>query len=124
MAREIPEGTENEIKTEVTKEMGAAHLANPVLSTPSMIGLMEAVCLRAMVPYLDEGETSVGTEVCVTHDGALPAGQTATVRARFRGLEGRRYVWEVEAVGPDGRKLGAGTHKRAVINPNRMRPSS
>ena len=122
MVREIPIGTSNEITAEVTPDMSPPHLkGNPVLSTPSMISLMEQCALRAMVPFLEEGETSVGTAVCVTHDAALPVGQTAIVRARLQEMEGRRYVWEVEALGPDGRRLGAGTHKRAVLNPNRLR---
>ena len=74
-----------------------------------------------MRPFLTDDETSVGTEVCVTHDAALAVGQTATVRARLGELQGRRYVWEVEAFAPDGKRLGGGTHKRAVVSLSRMR---
>jgi fluoroacetyl-CoA thioesterase len=122
MAREIPAGTTNEITVTVTPDMSPPHLAEvKVLSTPAMINLMEQCALQAMRPYLEEDETSVGTEVCITHDAALAVGQQATVRARLQSVEGRRYVWEVEALGPDGRKLGGGTHKRAVVNMSRLR---
>lgn len=122
MANEIPPGTTKEITVTVTPEMSPPHLAGmQVLSTPAMINLMEQAALQAMQPYLTGDETSVGTEVCVTHDAALPVGQQATVRARFQGLEGRRYVWEVEALGPDGRRIGAGTHKRAAVSLARLR---
>jgi predicted thioesterase len=86
-----------------------------------MIQLMEQCALQCMASYLGEEETSVGTEVCVTHDAALRVGQEVTIKARLSEMQGRRYVWEVEALGPDGKRLGGGTHKRAVINLARMR---
>ena len=122
MPSEIPIGTSRTINVEVTPEMSPPHLADVhVLSTPSMINMMEQCALQAMEPFLAEGETSVGTEVCVTHDAALAVGQAATVTARLQEMQGRRYVWEVEAAGPDGRKLGGGTHKRAVVSLARLR---
>jgi fluoroacetyl-CoA thioesterase len=122
MPAEIPIGTSNEITVTVTKEMSPSHLADvAVLSTPAMIELMEQCALQKMRSYLSDEETSVGTEVCVTHDAALSVGQEATIKARLREMEGRRYVWEVEAFGPDGKRLGGGTHKRAVVNLARLR---
>jgi fluoroacetyl-CoA thioesterase len=122
MAQPIPPGTTGRGTTTVTADMSPPHLRDvQVLSTPSMINMMEQCVLQAMAPYLDEGETSVGTEICVTHDAALAVGQAATVQARFTGMEGRRYVWEVEALAPDGRRLGGGTHKRAVVALARLR---
>lgn len=122
MPSEIPVGTSHEITEMVTPDMSPAHLKDvQVLSTPSMIMLMEQCALQAMVPFLSEGETTVGTEVCVTHDAGLAVGQQATIRTRLAELQGRRYVWEVEAFGPDGKRLGGGTHKRAVVNAARLR---
>ena len=123
MAREIPVGTEHEISAGVTEDMGAPHLgpAGAVLSTPSMIGLMEQCCLQAMVPFLEANENSVGTKVCVTHDAAARVGDTVAIRARLAEFTGRRYVWDVAAYGPDERRLGGGTHERAVIDMNRFR---
>ncbi len=122
MATEIPIGTSHEITVTVTPDMSPSHLGDvAVLSTPSMINLMEQCCLQAMRPFHTDEETTVGTEVCVTHDAALAVGQQATVRAHLREMEGRRYVWEVEALGPDGKRLGGGTHKRAVVSLARLR---
>lgn len=123
MANEIPRGTEHQITATVTQEMTPPHLgpAAAVLSTPSMIGLMEQCCLQAMTPFLAENENSVGTKVCVTHDAAARVGDEIVIRARLEEFTGRRYVWEVAAYGPDDRKLGAGTHERAVIDMNRLR---
>lgn len=123
MANEIPVGTEHEISAEVTADMGAPHLgpAGAVLSTPSMIGLMEQCCLQAMQPFLADNENSVGTKVCITHDAAARQGDTVIIRSRLAEFTGRRYVWEVTAFGPEERKLGGGTHERAVIDMNRFR---
>lgn len=122
MATDIPVGTTHEITVAVTPDMSPPHLRDvAVLSTPAMINMMEQCALQAMQPYLTEEETSVGTEVCVTHDAALAVGQAARVTARLRELDGRRYVWEVEALGPDGKRLGGGTHKRAVVSLARLR---
>jgi fluoroacetyl-CoA thioesterase len=122
MPGEIPVGTSNEITATVTMDMSPAHLGDAgVLSTPAMIQLMEQCALQCMATFLSEEETSVGTEVCVTHDAALRVGQEVTIKARLGEMQGRRYVWEVEALGPDGKRLGGGTHKRAVVNLARMR---
>lgn len=125
MAREIPIGTEHEIREPVTPDMAVAHLGPEaaVLSTPAMIGLMEQCCLRAMQPFLEAHENSVGTKVCVTHDAPLRVGEEAIVRAKLTEFTGRRYVWEVAAFSADDRRLGGGTHERAVVDMNRFRRS-
>lgn len=122
MPTDIPIGTTNEITTTVTRDMSPPHLEGvSVLSTPSMINLMEQCALQAMRPFLVDDETSVGTEVCVTHEAALRVGEQVTIRARLKELQRRRYVWEVEALGPDGKRLGAGTHTRAAVSMARLR---
>lgn len=123
MASRIPVGTEHEISAMVESDMVPPHLgpAGAVLSTPSMIGLMEQCCLQAMHPFLAENENSVGTKVCVTHDAAARVGDTVVIRSRLSEFTGRRYIWEVAAYGPEEKKLGGGTHERAVIDMARLR---
>src|SRR6476620_2549791 len=58
-----------------------------VLSTPSMIGLMERAGIQAVQPHLPEGHTTVGFEVNVKHFGATPKGQKVTVRAELMEVE-------------------------------------
>ena len=125
MAQEIPVGTENETRHTVTQEMAVSHLgpAAAVLSTPSMIGLMEGCALQAMRPFLEGSENSVGTKVCITHDAGLRVGEEVIITARLAEFTGRRYVWDVLASGVDGRKIGGGTPERAVLDPNRIRKS-
>jgi predicted thioesterase len=101
--------------------MGAPHLgpAGAVLSTPSMIGLMEQCVHQAMRPFLEQREHSAGTKVCITHDAAARVGDEVEVMATLSGVTGRRHVWEVEAHGPDGKRLGGGTVEGDMVEMGR-----
>jgi predicted thioesterase len=122
MAREVPIGTNKELVVTTKPEMGVAHLGprGQVLSTPSMIGLMEQASLQALAPFLDENESSVGTKVCISHTAAARIPSQVTVRARLSEFAGRRYIFEVEAFNEDGKRMGDGTHERAVIDLRRF----
>jgi fluoroacetyl-CoA thioesterase len=99
------------------------HLANrfkdatlpPVLATPVMIMVMENAALNAIRPYLEPGESAVGTAVDVRHLAATPAGRLVAGLAEVTKVDGRRIEFTVAA--RDGEKeIGAGTHRRAVID--------
>ena len=64
--------------TIIVKHMGGAG----VLSTPSMIGLMERTSIQAVQAYLPEGHTTVGFEVNVKHFGKRQEGDGARRTAR------------------------------------------
>jgi fluoroacetyl-CoA thioesterase len=53
-----------------------------VLGTPFMIMLIEMTARNAMLPLLDPGYDSVGTEVCVRHLAATPIGHGDHVQDR------------------------------------------
>lgn len=112
-------GITNEMKHTVTKAMAPGHIPAVVLSTPSMVGLIEQCCLLAAEPHLDGGEATVGTHVCVSHDAAVNEGQEFVIRCRLTTVEKRRLTFDVEVDGPPG-PVSRGTHQRAVINLSRM----
>lgn len=85
-----------------------------VFSTPSMIGLMERAGIEAVQAHLPPGFTTVGFEVHVKHFAATPKGKTVKVRAELTAIDGRKLSFNVEAH-DDERKVGAGTHRRAII---------
>jgi fluoroacetyl-CoA thioesterase len=122
MAREIPIGTSKELQVTSTPDMGVLHLGprGQVVSTPSMISLMEQASLQAIAPFLEEHESSVGTKVCITHTAAARIPSRVTVRSRLSEFTGRRYIFEVEALNEEGKKMGEGTHERAVIDLRRF----
>ena len=121
MARQpLTPGVSKEAVLETRPGMGVTHVG-PVemLSTPSMIGMMEGVALRILQEYLDNGETSVGARVDVRHLAPMPVGGQVRVKATFLRIEGRRYVFEVQAFAGDI-KIGEGLHERVVVDPSRF----
>ncbi len=117
--RAIPEGAEGSFALVVAPH----HLANqfkdatlpPVLATPVMIMMMENAALNAIKPYLDAGESAVGTHVDVRHLAATPAGRRVIATARVTRATGRHVEFDVWAT--DGsEEIGKGVHERAVID--------
>ncbi len=85
-----------------------------------MIGLIEGTCYACAQQHLDEGETTVGTHVCVSHTGPARSGETVQVRVALREVNKRRLTFETEVVAAAG-TISTGTHERAVVNLDRMR---
>jgi fluoroacetyl-CoA thioesterase len=116
--RPIPVGAKGSFSLVITPD----HLANrfkdamlpPVLATPVMIMMMENAALNAIKPYLDAGESAVGTHVDVRHLAATPAGRTVTAEAEVTHVTGRQIAFRIEAA--DGvQPIGTGSHERALI---------
>jgi len=115
----IPVGAKGSFSLVVTPD----HLANrfkdatlpPVLATPVMIMVMENAALNAIKPYLDAGESALGTRVDVRHLTATPAGRRVTGEAEVTKVAGRRIEFRIRAT--DGaEEIGIGTHERMVID--------
>jgi fluoroacetyl-CoA thioesterase len=101
----------------------AQHLADsfkdallpPVLATPVMVMIMENAALNAIRPYLEPGESAVGTRVAVDHLAATPIGQRVVGEATVTRVEGRRIGFAVTAR-DESEEVGRGTHDRLVID--------
>jgi fluoroacetyl-CoA thioesterase len=107
--------------------VGVDHLANrfkdatlpAVLATPVMIMAMENAALNAIKPYLEAGQSAVGSRVDVTHLAATPVGRKVRGEAEVTGVDGRRIEFEVRAF--DGsEQIGTGTHQRMLIDMKRF----
>ena len=91
-------GLKTETVTIVDDKLVVKHMGGDgVLSTPSMIALMERASIQAVQDYLPEGHTTVGFEVHVKHFGATPKGKKVTVRAELIEVDGRKPRFKVEA---------------------------
>ena len=87
-----------------------------VLSTPSMIGMMERCASILAYEHLPEGKVTVGFEVCVKHVGSAAEGSGCTVHARLdEVVDGRKLRFAVE-VREGERTIGVGTHERRVVD--------
>ena len=87
-------------------------------STPSLIQLMEQASINAVHEALEEGQTTVGFEVNVRHLAPADIGVTITAYSELTEVDRNRLIFRVEAYDGD-RKLGEGTHRRAVISIDR-----
>ena len=86
----------------------------PVFSTPYMIALMEEASQSSVAPHLEEGQSTVGTKISVSHDAATPVGMKVWAESTLTEIDGRRLVFEVRAFDACG-PIGQGTHERFII---------
>ena len=90
-------------------------LGAEVLSTPGMIGMMERTAAMLVYPLLDDGEATVGFEVCVKHVAGAVKGQRCVAAATLREVvDGRKLRFDVEVREGD-RTIGVGTHERRIV---------
>ena len=90
-------------------------IGTSVLSTPGMIGMMEACCAGLAYENLEDGSATVGFEVCIKHVSAAAEGSTCVVHAKLNEIvDGRKLRFDVEVTEGD-RTIGVGTHERRVI---------
>jgi len=118
-AEPISVGLTNEVVVTVTDAMTPGHVAAQVISTPSLVSIIEGACRRAVLPRLPAGHDTVGTHVCVSHEGVALVGQEVTVRAELVEVDGRHLLFAVTVDGPRG-VVSQGTHRRAVVDPSRF----
>ncbi len=90
-----------------------------VLSTPWLIWFLEHTAREAVLPHLEPGESTVGTDVEISHLAATLVGETVTCIARVVATDGRQISFHIEA--RDRHELIArGFHKLRVIQVNRF----
>lgn len=93
--------------------LGSGEVA--VLSTPSMILMMEQTAMLAAQEYLPEGWITVGTRVDVRHLRATKKGEEVTIKVKLKLIEGKHLTFEVEAFHGEN-KIGEGLHERHIVN--------
>lgn len=91
----------------------------PVFATAYLVAFVEWTCLRALAPYLQPGQRSVGTRVELTHDAATPVGMRATAEVELVAFDGRKLRFKV-ACRDERDEIGAGFHERFVIDQPRF----
>lgn len=86
----------------------------PVYATSRMVGLMELAAARAMRSALRSGELSVGVSVDIRHIAATSIGARVDAEAKFVGMDGKLFIFEVVARDAGG-EIGRGVHRRAIV---------
>jgi predicted thioesterase len=110
---------EGQLMTDVGGTLGFS-----VLSTPGMIGTGptrpcrvggERTAAMLVLPLLEEGQATVGFEVCIKHVAGAGEGQQCVARAELTEvIDSRKLRFDVEVTEGD-RVIGVGTHERRVI---------
>ncbi|MBR1784088.1 MAG: thioesterase family protein [Bacteroidales bacterium] len=90
-----------------------------VFATPMMIALMERTCNESVLPFLEEGQGTVGTLVSVSHSAATPVGMRVWCDSELVEVDRRRLVFDVKAYDEAG-LIGEGRHERFVIDAARF----
>lgn len=108
----------------VTKDMLASTAGSgtvDVFSTPVMIAHMEGTAMHSVMPYLAEGQATVGTRVDIRHLGATPEGGAVRIHSELIEISenGKFLTFKVEAHDEHG-VIGSGIHERAIINISRF----
>lgn len=114
---ELKIGMENTVSLKVgiadtAKEMESGTLE--VLATPRVSALMEKAACELIQPYLDDGITTVGTMISVSHISASPTGADITAKAVLKEIDGRKYTFEISAYDNAG-LIANGTHERFSV---------
>ena len=90
-----------------------------VFATPFMCALMEKAAWMAIAPALNEGDSSVGTKLCISHLSATPVGVKVWAESEVTAVDGKRIEFKVTA-GDEKGLIGEGTHERFIVTDERF----
>ena len=90
-----------------------------VFATPAMVALMENAAMNAVAPHLEEGQTTVGTQITTSHIKASALGATISATATLTAIDGRSLTFAITA--RDGENIiGEGVHTRFIVDRERF----
>lgn len=119
---EIRIGMKGEATTVVEREDTALEVGSGsllVYATPCMVALMEGAACDAIESSLEEGKTSVGTQLNISHISATPVGLVVRAEAEVISVDKNTIVFQITAFDEAG-KIGEGTHQRVIISTQRF----
>ena len=80
-----------------------------------MIRLMEIAAFKALQPYCEDDEITVGTAINIEHRAASGIGAKIRAEAMLESFDGKFYTLRVTAQ-DDTQEIGRSTVGRAVVN--------
>lgn len=116
--KEIEVGASATKEVTVTHEMLAVIVGSGdvgVLSTPMMIATMEGAAAKCLTRFLDEGMTSVGSDISTSHLAATPLMMKITATAEVIAVDGKKITFAVSAK-DEKDVIGEGLHTRIIVN--------
>ena len=122
--RPIPAGFTQELTVTVTDEMtvdfGELGQVHPVYATYWMAKHFEEAGRKIILPFLEEGEGGIGSQVDVTHTASALPGMQVTVQATLDRVEGRRVYARMRAVNELGDEIGTGSTTQVILPQDRI----
>ncbi|NWJ49791.1 MAG: thioesterase family protein [Bacteroidetes bacterium] len=118
MSETLKQGIRGEMEILVTSKLTAAHIGSglvEVYATPQMIALMENTAQQSVSACIEDGWTTVGTEVNIRHLKATPIGMKVRCESELVSYNGRSLTFSVKAWDETG-LIGEGTHNRFIVN--------
>ena len=118
----IETGIKGTVRREVSPEMTAAAVGSgslEVLATPVLMAMAEQVAAESLLPFLADGESTVGTRMDFRHDAPSPIGAVAVCETELVEVDRRRLVFRISARDGSG-EIGSGTHERFLVDSARF----
>lgn len=116
---QIEPGAQARSVRKVTDEDTAIALGTgdvPVLASSRAFAFCEAATFVALAESVPEGSTSVAMRVHIDHIKAVGVGCEVTAIATLERVEGRRYVFVVSLLDPNGEVAASGRITRVVVD--------
>lgn len=115
-------GQRHELTEGVTTHRLAVNMSSgalPVYATPAMICLMEKTCMNLASIGLTDGQSTVGTQINVSHISPSPMGAIIRCEAEITEIDGRKITFKVATYDNQG-LIGEGTHERFIVDDQRF----
>ena len=117
-------GIKNKKEFIVTEEMLAVHVGSGevhVLATPEIVVAVENTAAASVKPFLKESDTTVGTDVHISHIAATPAGMKFFVETNLAEISSNgKILTFLVSVYDEKEKISEGTHQRAIVRKERF----
>ena len=115
----IKQGDSQDVIYKVTKDMTVnrtGKTGSDVLSTPSLLHIMELACIEITDSRLPEGNATVGYAVDkLRHVAPTKIDQTVTILVTITEVDGKKFSYSIEAHEGD-KMIGKAEHRRASIS--------
>lgn len=90
-----------------------------VLATPALVELMERCAWESIADALDEGATTVGTSMSLSHNAPTPIGMKVRCESELVAIDRRALTFHIEAFDEHG-SIATAEHGRFIVDAARF----
>jgi fluoroacetyl-CoA thioesterase len=115
MVEELKEGLSHTVERLVEEEYCTQRAGQYIFSTPNLVLLIEETAIRAIAPFLREGQACVGSMIDITHGAPTLRGQRVWATTTVTTVDRRRVVFDVQAR-DEFDVISKGRHERFIVD--------